>query len=83
LNLRHAEIDYLYPVAAIILADDYIIGFDIAMNDAYLMRGVKRAAYLAQDAGRSLDRESALGAQEFAKRFALNELHHYKGQMTF
>ena len=55
LNLSHAEICHLDPVAALVLGYHYVVGFDIAVDHACRVSGFERAADLAKDPRSAFD----------------------------
>ena len=63
-RLRDAEVDDLHAVRAVArLRDHDVVGLEIAMDDAHVVRGVERVGRLSRDVGRARGGERAVRAR--------------------
>jgi len=72
LSLADAEIGELHQVAR---PDHDVVGLDVLVDQAVLVRVVQRPADLARDLQRLADHEGAVGAQQLHTGAAVHELH--------
>ena len=56
--------------------EENVLGLDVAVDDALLVRVAKRVVHFERDRDRVFDGQHSLAIQAIAERFALHERHH-------
>ena len=76
-QLRHAEIEHLDLVAALVVdRDDDVVGLEVAVNDAERVRTVQGAGGLPEEARGLLDAQALHALEAPPERLSLQQLHH-------
>ena len=77
LDLRDAEVEHLGDVVVVVgLAhEEDVLGLEIAVDDALLVRAIERAAHLVDDPDRLLESEAVGVVQALVERLADQHLH--------
>ncbi len=83
LNLGDSEIQHLGPVAVVCLGKHDVFALQIAMDDALLMRGVKRSGNLANDFDGPIERHWPLAFDDIFESAAIQIFHHQEDNPVF
>jgi hypothetical protein len=79
-QLGDAEIEDLHQgLRAAVSSEEHVVGLEIAVDDARLMRAGHRAAHPGEDLRDLLEGELRRAPQTRAERLSLEELHHDEG----
>jgi hypothetical protein len=77
-DLRDAEVEHLHGAG---LGDEDVVGLEIAVDDAELVRGDERAHDRDDQLDRAADRELLAALDQLLQRLALQVLEHHEGRL--